>query len=227
MKENKRNNKQNQLYLRKLNRRQSLTMMETSYLAAASALIWIALYYLPIGGAIFRLTLPLPIALLQIRRGYYSGLEGVCLTVLLLTALMGPIRGPLILFPYGLLALWLGLSWERKLSWWISWSIGVLIGSFGFIIRVGILSILVGENLWVIITRAGSNLLEKLIDLLNIPLSAELGQVQLMAIFLVFLQELIYVLVLHAVAFWIFPRLKAEVPNPPRLLHGLISLDPL
>ena len=72
----------------RLSRRQALRMMETSYLAAATGLIWLALYYLPIGGAMFRLALPLPLALLQLRRGDNAGLEGVALAVLLLVALM-------------------------------------------------------------------------------------------------------------------------------------------
>ena len=64
-------------------------MMETSYLAASSALIWIALYYLPLGGSLFRIALPLPLALLQVRRGTKSGIEGVFLTVLLLVTSLG------------------------------------------------------------------------------------------------------------------------------------------
>ena len=119
-----------------LSRRQAIRLVETSYLAAASALIWIALYYLPIGGAFFRLALPLPLALLQVRRGPSSGLEGACLLVFLLIALMGPIRGPLVLFPYGFLSLWLGWSWFRGVSWWLSWGVGALIGTTGFLIRV-------------------------------------------------------------------------------------------
>ena len=123
--------------------RQALRMMEASYLAAASALIWMALYYLPIGGSLFRLALPLPLALLQVRRGSFSGFEGVSLAVLLLAALMGPVRGPLVLFPYGLLALWLGWSWQSGLSWWLSWGIGALLGTIGFLVRVFFLSVLV------------------------------------------------------------------------------------
>ncbi|MFL0768988.1 MAG: DUF2232 domain-containing protein [Prochlorococcus sp.] len=211
----------------RLSRRQALRMMETSYLAAATGLIWLALYYLPIGGAMFRLALPLPLALLQLRRGDNAGLEGVALAVLLLVALMGPVRGPLMLFPYGLLALWLGWSWRRGLSWWLSWSVGVLLGTSGFLIRVLVLSVLVGENLWVVITRAGAGLLERLVDLFHLPLAPDLLQVQLMALALVVVQETIYVLALHALAFWIFPRLKAPIPEPPPALQGLVALDPL
>ncbi|WP_240789197.1 DUF2232 domain-containing protein [Synechococcus sp. BS56D] len=201
--------------------------METSYLAAAAALIWLALYYLPVGGALFRLALPLPLALLLIRRGWRAGLEGVAVSLLLLTALMGPVRGPLMLFPYGLLSLWLGWCWSQQRSWWLSWGIGLVLGAVGFLMRVLALSLLLGENLWIVITRAGAGLLDRLVDLLRLPLSPDLAEVQLMALALVLFQQLVYVLALHALAYWIFPRLQAPVPAPPPQLKGLVALDPL
>ena len=221
-----------------MSRRQALRVMETSYLAATAGLLWLALYYLPVGGSLFRLALPLPLALLLLRRGWKAGVEGVLLVVLLLVALMGPVRGPLILFPYALLSLWLGWSWSRRLSWWLSWGVGTLIGAAGFLVRVVALSLLVGENLWVVITRAGDNMLNGLIGSFNsvlttlqfplrISLAPDFDQVQLMALGLVLFQQLIYVLALHALAYWIFPRLQAPVPSPPKALEGLIALDPL
>ena len=202
-----------------------MKIVESSYLAAATSLIWIALYYLPIGGAVFRLALPLPLALLQIRRGFKTAIEGVTICVMLLVALMGPLRGPLVLFPYGLLALWLGYSWQKGWNWWLSWSAGVSIGTIGFLVRVFVLSVLVGENLWVIITRAGAILLEKVIDIFNLSFSPDMTQVQLVALFLIITQEIVYVLCLHALAYWIFPRLKASMPEPPPLIESLISLE--
>lgn len=210
-----------------LSRHQALRLVEGAYLAATTGLLWLALYYLPVGGALFRLALPLPLTLLQLRRGGRSGVEGLLLAVLLMTALMGPVRGPLLLFPYGMLAIWLGWCWGRGLSWWLSWSVGVVLGTLGFLVRVLVLSLLVGENLWVVITRAGAGMLDRLITLLHLPLSADLANVQLMALLLVVVQEVIYVLSLHALAFWIFPRLRSSIPEPPRLLHGLVALDPL
>ena len=206
---------------------QSIQLVETSYLTAASALIWIALYYLPIGAAFFRLALPLPLALLQVRRGAYSGLEGISLLVMLLIALMGPIRGPLVLFPYGLLSLWLGWSWFKGFTWWLSWGVGVFIGTIGFLVRVFLLSVLVGENLWVVVTRAGALLLERVIDMFNFPFVPDLFFVQITTLLLVVFQELIFVLTLHAIAFWIFPKLQASVPPPPRILNKLILWDPI
>ena len=217
--------KSSSLYKAPLSKRNALKIVESSYLAAATALIWIALYYLPIGGAIFRLALPLPLALLQIRRGIKTGIEGVTICVMLLTALMGPLRGPLVLFPYGLLSLWLGYSWKKRWNWWLSWIVGVSIGTMGFLVRVFVLSILVGENLWVILTRAGAGLLEKGIDILNLSFTPDMRQVQIVALCLVITQEIVYVLCLHALAYWIFPRLKSSIPDPPAFLETLISLE--
>jgi uncharacterized protein YybS (DUF2232 family) len=201
--------------------------MDTAYLAAATALLWVALYYLPVGSPLFRLALPLPLALLQLRHGWRCALEGLVVTALLLVALMGPIRGPLVIFPYGSLALWLGWCWRRRTSWWLSWGVGSLIGAAGFLVRVAVLSVLVGENLWVVITTAAAGLLEKLAGWVGLAAGVELAQVQLAALGLVWMQNVILVLALHAVAYWIFPRLQAPISEPPDALRALVALDPL
>jgi len=210
-----------------LSQRQARQLMDTAYLAAATALLWVALYYLPVGSPLFRLALPLPLALLQLRHGWRCALEGVVVSALLLVALMGPIRGPLMLFPYGFLALWLGWCWRRRTSWWWSWGVGTLIGATGFLVRVAVLSVLVGENLWVVLTSAAAGLLEKLAGLVGLGASVDLAQVQVVALAMVVLQNLIVVLALHAVAYWMFGRLKAPIPEPPELLKTLVALDPL
>lgn len=210
-----------------LTQRQARQLMDTAYLAAATALLWVALYYLPVGSPLFRLALPLPLALLQLRHGWRCAVEGMVVSALLLVALMGPIRGPLVLFPYGFLALWLGWCWRRRTSWWWSWGVGTLIGATGFLVRVAVLSVLVGENLWVVLTSAAAGLLEKLAGLVGQGASVDLAQVQLLALAMVVLQNLIVVLALHAVAYWMFGRLKAPIPEPPELLKTLVALDPL
>jgi uncharacterized protein YybS (DUF2232 family) len=211
----------------RLSPRQARQMMDTAYLAAATALLWVALYYLPVGSPLFRLALPLPLTLLQLRHGWRCAVEGLLVTTLLLVALMGPIRGPLVLFPYGLLALWLGWGWRRRCSWWLTLTLGGLIGAAGFLVRVAVLSLLVGENLWVLITGAAAGVLERFSNLLGLGPGLDLMQVQAAAVLLVLLQNLIVVLCLHAVAYWIFPRLQAPISEPPPLLRSLVALDPL
>jgi uncharacterized protein YybS (DUF2232 family) len=201
--------------------------MDTAYLAAATALLWIALYYLPVGSPLFRLALPLPLALLQLRHGWRCAVEGVVVTALLLLALMGPIRGLLVLFPYGALALWMGWCWRRGASWWWSWGLGSLIGAVGFLVRVAVLSVLVGQNLWVVITGAAAGLMEKLASLIGHGGAVDLAQVQLLALVLVLFQNVVVVLAMHAVAYWIFPRLKSPIPEPPAFLRVVVAMDPL
>ncbi len=208
-------------------RREARRLTETAYMAASTGLLWVAIYYLPIGDAIFRLAIPLPLALLQLRQGGRAALQGVAVSVLLLTVLMGPVRGPMMLFPYGALALWLGWCWCRQISWWFSIGIGLLIGTGGLLVRVAVLSLLLGENLWVVITSAAAGLLENLTERLQLLGAPDLQQVELLALGLLLLQNLIYLLALHAVAHWVFPRLKQELPAPPSLLRPLLALDPL
>jgi uncharacterized protein YybS (DUF2232 family) len=212
---------------RPLSLRQARQLMDTAYLAAASALLWVALYYLPVGGPLFRLALPLPLALLQLRHGWRCALEGAVVLTLLVLVLMGPIRGPLVLFPYGLLALWLGWSWRRRLSWWTSLAVASLIGTGGFLVRLAVLSVLLGENLWVLITTAAAGLLERMLGWVGLVAVLDISQVQGAALVLLLLQNLVVALCLHAVAYWIFPRLQAPIGEPPELLRSLVALDPL
>ena len=53
----------------------------------------------------------------------------------------------------------------------------------------------------------------------------DISHVQLAAIMLVVLQEMIYVLALHAIAFSIFPRLKAPMPEPPSVLNNFVAFE--
>ena len=204
---------------------EALNIVETSYLASLSALLWVSLYYLPIGGALLRLILPLPIILLHLRRGTKIAFEGLIIQFLLLFIIMGPIRGTLFLFPYGILAFWLGWCWFKEFKWRLSFTVGVIIGTFGFFIRVLALSTLVGDNLWVIITRASYGLIDKFIELFNLPFSPSIRMIQLVAILLIIFQEMIYVLTIHIFAYSLFPRLNSKIPDPPKILNNLIDLN--
>ena len=204
---------------------EALNIVETSYLSSLSSLLWVALYYLPIGGAFLRLILPLPLILLHLRRGTKTAFEGLLIQFLLLFIIMGPVRGTLFLFPYGILAFWLGWCWFKAKNWELSFTIGVIIGTLGFFLRVVALSTLVGDNLWVVITRASYGLIDKLIELFNLPFSPSIQIIQLVAILLIIFQEMVYVLTIHIVAYSLFPRLKSTIPDPPKILNSLVDLN--
>ena len=206
-------------------KKDALNIVETSYLASLSSLLWVALYYLPVGGALLRLILPLPIILLHLRRGTQIAFEGLIIQLLLLFIIMGPIRGSLFLFPYGILALWLGFCWYKEKSWNLSISLGVVLGTVGFLLRVIALSTLVGDNLWIIIIKASYALINKFIELLNLPFSPSIMFIQLVAILLIIFQEIVYVLTIHILAYTLFPRLKSTIPDPPSILRGLVDFN--
>ena len=86
-------------------------------------------------------------------------------------------------------------------------------------------STLVGDNLWVLITRASYGLIEKLIGFLNLPFSPSILSIQLGAILLIIFQEIVYVLTIHIVAYSLFPRFKLTIPDPPRFLNSLVDLN--
>ncbi len=209
-----------------LTKKEALNIIDTAYLASLSSLIWLALYYLPIGGALFRIILPLPIILLHLRRGTKTALEGLIIQFLLLLIIMGPVRGTLFLFPYGILAFWLGWCWFKEKNWLISFSGGVILGTIGFFIRVAALSTLVGDNLWIIITKASFGLIDKFIEIFNLPFSPTIKIIQLGAILLIIFQEMVYVLTIHILAYSLFPRLNSSIPNPPKILSSLVDLNP-
>ena len=163
--------------------------------------------------------------LLHLRRGTKTALEGLLIQFLLLFIIMGPVRGTLFLFPYGILAFWLGWCWFREKSWRFSLTVGVFIGTLGFFVRVIALATLGGDNLWVLITRASYGLLEKFIGLLNLPFSHSILSIQLGAIFLIIFQEIVYVLTVHVVAYSLFPRFKLNIPDPPRVFNSLVDLN--
>ena len=102
-----------------------------------------------------------------------------------------------------------------------------MIGAAGFLVRVAVLSVLVGQNLWVVITSAAAGLMEKLASLIGHSGAVDLAQVQLLALVLVLFQNVVVVLAMHAVAYWIFPRLKSPIPEPPELLRVVVAMDPL
>tara|TARA_B100001769_G_C21849227_1_gene460447 strand:- start:307 stop:726 length:420 start_codon:yes stop_codon:yes gene_type:complete len=138
---------------------------------------------------------------------------------------MGPIRGTLFLFPYGILAFSLGWCWFKEKGWWLSLISGIVLGTLGFFIRVFALSTLVGDNLWIIITRASYNLIDKFIELFNLPFSPSIDFIQLVAILLIIFQEMVYVLTIHIIAYSLFPRLNSHIPDPPKIINGFVDLD--
>lgn len=89
----------------------ALAVVETAFLASATAIIFLINFYFPL--PFVRLLYPLPTALVYLRWGMRSAWLAVVVTFLLLTILMGPTRSLQYLVPHGLQGVLLGYLWHR------------------------------------------------------------------------------------------------------------------
>ena len=75
-----------------------------------------------------------------------------------------------------------------------------------------------------IVTRASYGLLDRFIELFNLPFSPSIRIIQLVAILLIIFQEMVYVLTIHLIAYSLFPRLNSNIPEPPKIINGFVGL---
>ena len=201
-----------------------LVMVETAFLASAASLIWLINYYFPIG-PLLRMFFPIPIALVYLRRGKRAAWMSALVSGLLLSVLMGPTRSILYLVPYGLLGVQLGAFWRGKQSWFASITTGTIIGSIGIFFRLWLLSILLGEDLWIYLINQVTQLADWLfvkLGLLSVP-GAML--IQILALVMIVLNNIIYLFVVHLVALLVLDRLGNPIPRPPQWVQVLLDYE--
>ncbi|MGP1385566.1 MAG: DUF2232 domain-containing protein [Thainema sp.] len=207
-----------------------LAMVETAFLASTASLIWLVNYYFP-AGPLLRIFFPLPISMVYLRWGGRSAWMSALVSGLLLSVLMGPPRSLLFFIPYGLLGVQLGGMWRRRSGWPISIAIGSIIGSFGFFFRLWLLSVLLGEDLWVYITTQVTQLIEWVsTHLVNFGLLGvgALGEpslmlIQIVMLILVLISNIVYVFTVHLAAWLLLERLKISMPAPPQWVQVLLD----
>lgn len=200
----------------------ALRVVETAFLASTASLIWLVNYYFPMG-PLLRIFFPVPIALVYLRWGSRAAWMSALVSGLLLSVLMGPTRSILFVMPFGFLGVLLGGLWSRQLGWGVSILVGSLLSSFGFFFRFWLLSILLGENLWLYITNQVTELLEFVwvkFGWLTVP---SLAWVQLSAVLLIWVNSLLYLFVVHLAALLLLDRLGNPIPRPPHWVQILID----
>lgn len=200
----------------------SLVMVETAFLASTSALIWLINYYFPLG-PVLRMFFPAPIALAYLRWGRRTAWMTALVSSLLLAVLMGPPRSLQFFVPYGLLGVLLGGLWKRRVNWGISIGWGVLVGSLGFFFQLVLLSLLLGENLWLYLNQQATNLLDWIFVRLGWLVTPDLLVVQGIAILFVILNAVIYLFIVHLAAWLLLDRLGNPIPAPPQWLQVLLD----
>jgi uncharacterized protein YybS (DUF2232 family) len=201
-----------------------LAMVETAFLASACSLIWLVNYYFPLG-PLLRMFFPIPIALIYLRWGNRAAWMGALVSGLLLSVLMGPTRSVLFVMPFGLLGVQLGACWRRRVGWSLSIAIGTLIGTFGFFFRIWLVSILLGDDLWLYVTTQITEFAEWGFVKLGILAEPSLALVQLLTVGMVLLNNLIYLFVVHLVAWMLLERLGNTISDPPEWVKVLMDYE--
>lgn len=201
-----------------------LMMVETAFLASTASLIWLINYYFPLG-PILRIFFPIPIALVYMRWGKRAAWMAALVSGLLLSVLMGPTRSILFVIPFGLQGVLLGCLWRRGATWSISIILGSLLGSFGVFFRIWLLSILLGEDLWIYLTSQITRLIEWGFEKLGLLLQPTLPLIQLIALLMVLLNNLLYLFAVHLAACLLLERLGNPIPPPPPWVRFLVDED--
>ncbi|MEL6321652.1 MAG: DUF2232 domain-containing protein [Cyanobacteria bacterium J06626_14] len=216
-----------------------LDLVETAFLSSTASLLWLISYYLSIGPWM-RIFFPAPIALVYLRWGQRAAWMSAVVSCLLLSVLMGPYLSLLFLVPYGLLGVQLGFLWQRNTPWSISIAIGTIVATLSFFFRVWLLSVFIGEDLWVYLTGRITDLIEWLLNLpitewfVNLLMSLGwvdlgiLGQpsivaVQVVTILAVLLSDIVYLFTVHLTVWLMFERLKTPIPAPPKWVQVLLE----
>lgn len=207
-----------------VNNKAPLVMVETAFLASTASLIWLVNYYFPMG-PLLRIFFPVPIALTYLRWGHRAAWMAALVSGLLLSVLMGPTRSVLFFIPFGLLGVQLGALWRRRASWFLSIFIGTIIGTFGFFFRIWLVSLLLGDDLWIYVTTQITELVEWGFVKLGILAQPELSLVQAIAVVMIIINNLVYLFVVHLAAWLLLERLGNSIPPPPQWVQILLDYE--
>ena len=202
----------------------TLRMVETAFLASTASLIWFINFYFPLG-PVLRIFFPIPIALVYLRWGKRAAWMAAVTSGLLLSVLMGPVRSLLFVIPFALMGVLLGATWYRRVSWIVSIVLGTLLGTVGVFFRLWFLSVLSGEDLWVYVINQVTALIEWFFLKFELLMTANLLLIQLGAIALVVVNNLIYLFLVHLTAWLLFDRLGNPIPRPPHWVQVLMDYE--
>lgn len=199
-----------------------LVMVETAFLASTASLLWLINYYFPLG-LLWRIFFPLPIALAYLRWGKRTSWMTALVTGLLLSVLMGPPLSLQFFLPYGFLGILLGSLWKRQAAWLISIGWGVLLTVLGIAIRLVLLSVLIGENLWIYLITQVTNLADWLFIKLELLVQPDFLLIQALALVMIVINAILYLLIVHLAAWLLLERIGNPVPPPPVWLQVLLD----
>ncbi|MGL4617705.1 DUF2232 domain-containing protein [Chroococcidiopsis sp.] len=201
-----------------------LAMVETAFLASTASLIYFINFYFPLG-PLLRIFFAIPVAIVYLRWSARAGWMAAGVSGLLLAVLMGPIPSLLYVMPYGVMGVLLGAAWRRRAPWIVSVALGTLLGAIGFFFRFWLMSIWSGRDLWVYLIVEVTELAEWIFDKLGLLLQPSMLVIQFLALALVLVSNLVYLFVVHLVAWLLLDRLGNPIPRPPRWVQVLMDYE--
>lgn len=199
-----------------------IVMVETAFLASAASLVWLVNTYFPMG-PFLQIFFPIPISLIYLRWGSRAAWMGCAIAGLLLSVLMAPVRSIQFVIPYGLMGVLLGALWYRRVKWFVSIPIGMLLGVLGAFFRVWLVSLLLGDDLWQYGTVQVTNFLDWIFSLLGLLIQPSLGLVQLFIFLSIIAANTMYLFVVHLAAWFLFDRLNNPIPRPPHWVQVIFD----
>ena len=200
----------------------TIILVETAFLASTASLIWLIDYYFPLG-PVLKIFFPIPIALVYLRRGIRASWMSALVSGLLLSVLMGPTRSIVFLMPYGLMGVQLGTFWRRGVNWEFSIAVGTIIGTLGLFFRFWLFSILLGEDLWVYVITQITELTDWIFIKLGLLTQPSFVLIQLLALIMIIVNNLIYLFAVHLVALILLDRLGNPISRPPQWVQVLLG----
>lgn len=208
----------------KLKARAALKMVETAFLASTASLIWFINFYFPLG-PLLRIFFPIPIALVYLRWGKRAAWMAALVCGLLLGVLMGPIPSLLFVMPYGFMGVMLGAVWIRRLPWIVSIILGTLLGTSAFFFRLWLMSIWLSRDLWVYLIVEVTEFAEWGFDKLGWLTQPSVLIIQLLALGMVLVSNLVYLFVVHLAAWLLLDRVGNPIPRPPNWVQVLMDYE--
>ncbi|MEO0947521.1 MAG: DUF2232 domain-containing protein [Cyanobacteria bacterium J06641_5] len=202
-------------------RARSLVLVESAFFASTTSLLWLINAYVP-PGPLLRFAFPLPIALAYRRWGIRAASMTMLTTLLLLSVLMGPPRS-LIFLPYGLMALQLGACWQKRVGWPISIALGSLLGVMGVLFRYVMASFLLGENVLQYLIAQMAEFVDWGLSKLGILSEPGVVLVGGMLLLSITISSVVYLSVIHLIAWALFDRLGSPIPRPPRWVRRIFD----
>ncbi|KAL4425847.1 hypothetical protein ABPG75_009863 [Micractinium tetrahymenae] len=170
--------------------------------------------------------LPLPIVLAALRSGPLAALKTLTVAVLLLLILMGPVRAVTYLMVYGVLSLALGIAWAWRLPWTLSVPLGALARVGGYLAYIALSSWVTNENLLMLMLTNVYALLDQLSVVLGTTGSPPLLAVSVVLCSLLFVNGLMYVMLMHILYAIMLKGMGLSLHRLPRFAERFVGQIP-